>query len=291
MKPIYFRKYATQPDHSFLVKYAEVSHTYNQFHYHNEFELLYHIENKGTRFVGDSIQRFNNGDLVLVGSNIPHYWLSDEEYFQNPDLKAKVVLVQFAPDFLGNTFMHLPEMKLIDDLLIRATQGIQICGEEAKYIGQILKQLPKKEGWEKMLLMIEILCKMSQSRNYNLLASRGFCEASKLGNEEKISQIFNFIVKNHNKNIALEEVANVANMNPSAFCRYFKRSTSKTFSTVLNEIRIGFACKDLINTDKSISEIAYTVGYSHVSYFNRKFKKIKKVTPQEYREKFRRVVV
>lgn len=286
MRPIYFRKYATQPDQSFVVKYAEVPHTYDQFHYHHEFELFYHIQNNGTRFVGDSIERFDNGDLVLVGSNIPHYWLSDEEYFQGSALRAKVVLVQFDPHFLGETFMQLPEMKLLDDLLFRAARGIQIYGEEAVRIGQKLQRLTTTEGWEKMVLMIEVLCNMSQTRHFRLLASRGFCDANRLGNEEKISQIFNYIVKNHHKELQLEEVAAVANMHTSAFCRYFKRSTSKTFTQVLNEIRIGFACKALLNKDLSISEVAYSVGYSHVSYFNRKFKKIKRLTPQEYRGRF-----
>lgn len=288
MKPVYYRKYITPPDQSFLVRYAEIPYTYNHFHYHDEYEILYNIENCGTRFLGDSIHRFDNGDLVLVGPNIPHYWHSDEKYFKDRNLNAKVVLVQFTRDFFGMSIFQLPELKLIGGLLNKAVQGIQIYDDEAKLIGNRLQLLPSLEGWKKVLLMIEILCQMSEAKNYKLLASRGFSEAGRLGNEEKISQIFNYIVENHQNELSLKEIADYANMNETAFCRYFKQSTSRTFSDILNEIRIGFSCKALINTDKSISEVAYNCGYSNVPYFNRVFKKIKGITPQRYRSLYMR---
>lgn len=283
MKPIYFRKYLTRSNNSFLVKYEEVPYTYDRFHYHEEFEILYHIENKGTRFIGDSIQRFNNGDLVLVGSHMPHYWLSDDVYYQNKSLTAKVILVQFKEEFLGKSFLQLPEMKIINDLFMRAKRGVQIYGIEAELVGQKIRELPYSEGWKKMTLMIDILCQMSEAENYNLLASPSFCDANRAGNEEKTSQIFNYIIQNHRNEITLDDVATFANMNKSAFCRYFKRSTSKTFSDFLNEIRIGFVCKELIISDSPISQIAYKCGYQNVPYFNRVFKKIKNKTPQEFR--------
>ena len=287
MKPIYYKKYSKQTENSFLARYAEVAHTYNQFHYHNEYELLYTIENCGTRFVGDSIHRFNNGDLVLVGPNIPHYWHSDDIYFEgHDDLKAKVVLVQFLKKFLGERFFQIPELKLVDEFLGKAEQGIQITGKEAQLIGDKIIQLPSFSGWKKILLMIDILCEMAEAKNYKLLTSPGFCEVSRLGREEKISRIFNYMVHNYQKEISLNEIADFANMNVSAFCRYFKKSINKTFSQAMNEIRIGFACKELINTCKSISEIAFNCGYLNVPYFNRVFRKIKNITPQEYRNQF-----
>lgn len=283
MKPIYYRKYITPPDQSFLVRYEEIPYTYNHFHYHDEYELLYNIENCGTRFLGDSIHRFDNGDLVLVGPNIPHYWHSDEKYFQDKDLKAKVVLVQFMKVFFEMSLFQLPEMKLVGDLLSRAAQGIQIYGKEAELIGNKLQRLPFLEGWKKMTQMIEILCEMSEAKRYRLLASHGFSHARWLGNEEKISKIFNYMVSNYQKELNLKEMASYVHMNETAFCRYFKQSTSRTFSDILNEIRIGFACKALINTDKSISEVAYDCGYLNVPYFNRVFKKTKNTTPLQYR--------
>lgn len=290
MKPVYYRKYITPPEQSFLARYEEIPHTYNHFHYHDEFELLFNIENSGTRFLGDSIQRFENGDLVLVGPNIPHYWHSDEQYFQGKGMKVKVVLIQFRKDFFEFNLLNMPELKLVRTLLDRASQGVQIFGSESEAIGDKLKALPLLTGWEKIILFIEILCQMSEAKNYRLLASRGFSEASWLGNEEKISQIFNYMVNNHQNELSLSEIAGYANMNETAFCRYFKQSTSRTFSDILNEIRIGFASKALINSDKSISEVAYGCGYLNVPYFNRVFKKSKTVTPQQYRNIYKHKV-
>ncbi|NEW80762.1 MAG: helix-turn-helix transcriptional regulator [Mariniphaga sp.] len=288
MKPIFLEKDTKVGENSFYTRYAEVPHTYNQFHFHKEYELLYNIENSGTRFIGDSIRRFSNHDLVLVGPKIPHYWHSDDQYFMgDPTIKARVVLVQFVANFLGDEFLKAPEMALIRNLLDRAIQGIQIRGDEARTIGEKLYQVTQLSGWKKVMVLIEALCLMSEAKDFILLASRGFCESHKVGNEERISSIFNHIIKNHHRDYKLEEAAELANMNPSAFCRYIKKTTSKTYSEILNEIRIGFACKMLINTEDSISQVAYTCGYQNVPYFNRQFRSIKDKTPMEYRMNYK----
>ncbi len=285
MKPIYFRKYSQSSENSFLVRYAEVPHTYDKFHYHKEYEILYNIENSGTRFVGDSIRRFNNGDLVLVGPHIPHYWHSDDRYFEGiEDLSAKVVLIQFDEFFLGEKFTGLPEMKKMRSLFLKAAHGIRFRGRDATKIGEKIIQISEEQNWKKLLLMVEMLCMMSEAKDYELLSSKGFTEASKYANQEKMSDLFNFMITNFQRDLKLEEAASRANMNISAFCRYFKKSTSKTFSHALNEIRIGFACKKMISSDRSISEIAFECGFNNISYFNRVFKNIKQVTPQKYRE-------
>ncbi len=285
MKPINFRKYSVSPENSFLVRYDEVPHTYNKFHFHKEYEILYNIENSGTRFVGDSIRRFGNGDLVLVGPYIPHYWHSDDRYFEGiEDLTAKVVLIQFQEDFTGDRFIDLPEMKDIRSLYSKASHGICFRGRDAKKIGGKIIQISEGHGWRRLLLMIEMLCMMSEAKDFELLSSKAYTEVSKYANQEKMSDIFNFIVSNHHRDLKLEEVAGHANMNVSAFCRYFKKATSKTFSLALNEIRVGFACKRMVNSDKSISEIAFECGYNNVSYFNRIFKTVKRTTPQKYRD-------
>lgn len=287
MKPIFIKKDTQAAEHSFYARYAEVPHTYNKFHFHKEYELLYNIENSGTRFVGDSIHRFGNHDLVLIGPNIPHFWQSDDLFFEgNPNLKARVVLVQFVEDFLGKQFLNAPEMALIRNLLDRAAQGIHFKGEEALIIGEKFYELTKYSGWKRLIKLVEALCMMSEAKDYVLLASQGFCESHKTGNEERISLIFNNIIKNHHLDYKLEIAAELANMNKTAFCRYIKKATFKTFSEVLNEVRIGFACKDLINTNYSISNIAYNSGYKNVPYFNRQFRKIKNCSPQEYRKKY-----
>lgn len=285
MKPIYLQKNTQSGEQSFDLKYAIVPYTYNQYHFHKEFELMFNIKSSGTRFVGDSINRYNDGDLVLVGPNIPHYWHSDDKYFlKDPKIKARVVVAQFIKDFMGASFLELPEMHPIKDLFYRAERGIQIRGREAEIIGKKMIALPKKNGKDRLLSLIDILCLMGEAPDYKILASEGFCENYKAENNERISLIFNYMIKNCHKNIDFKEVANLAHMNPSAFCRYFKRATSKTFSELLNEVRVGLACKMLINSNDTISEIGYTCGYMNIPYFNRQFKGIKKVTPAQYRQ-------
>jgi AraC-like DNA-binding protein len=290
MKPINFKMVDKSPDTSFLVRYAEVPHTYDKFHYHEEFEILYNIENEGTRFVGDSIRNFKNGDLVMVGPHIPHYWLSDDRYYKgNEKLKARVVVIQFLEDFLGEGFIDLPEMRIIRSLFDKARFGICFQGNDAKKIGKKIFQVYEEEGWKRLLLFIEALCLMGESKEFELLSSPSYIKASQNVTEDSINRIFNYLILNHQKEFKLDEVASHFNMNPSAFCRYFKKSTSRTLSHVLNEIRIGFACKKMINTDKSISEICYDCGYMNVPYFNRVFKRLKGVTPNEYRQKHLKV--
>lgn len=284
MKPIYFKKYQQTTDASFIVKYVEVSHTYDRFHYHNEYELMFHIENRGTRFVGDSIQRFDNGDLVIIGPNTPHYWHSDDVYFKRDlNLLAKVILIQFSKDFLGQDFFNLPEMRTVKELLAKASRGVQILGDDRNRIDLLIMELPSCNGWEQLIKLIYILCIISESTKTRMLASAGFNEANWMKFDKKIGNIFDFLLKNYTRQISLEEISEYANMNKSAFCRYFKKSANKTFTQALNEIRIGFACKEIIYSNKTIAEISFFCGYENVTYFNRIFKQIKKRTPMEYR--------
>jgi AraC-like DNA-binding protein len=290
MKPILLVNESHVVNDSFIARYVETPHTSKRYHYHEEYELLYNIENTGTRCVGDSIERYRNNDLVLVGSKIPHFWHSDEEYFSgDPNFRTKAVIVQFVDDVLINSLLGLPELGDIKNLFERSSRGIQISGLEARVIGDKMIQLTKLDGWRRLLMLVEILSLMNEAENFRLLSTTSFFENHKNGNEEKISKILNLMVENYNRDFTLEEAASNANMSISAFCRYFKKNTTKTFSHLLNEIRIGFACKSLIYTENSISEIAFNSGYNNVPYFNRLFKKLKEVTPNEYRQKHLKV--
>lgn len=288
MKPIFLPKETRTAENSFFCRYAEVPYTYDKFHYHKEYELLYHIRNHGTRFIGDSIRRFSNGDLVLVGPNIPHFWLSDDIFYKNnSNITAKLMVIHFVQDFAGQNFFEMPEMKPAKTLLERARHGVQIYGPLVKKLSREIISLPEKSGWKRVASLISILNQMGETEDYNLLSSSGFCNSYyKNENEERITNIYNFLMVNYSRSIHLDEIAAFVRMNTSAFCRFFKNTTDKTFSDVLNEIRIGIACKKLINSRATISEIGYDCGFHSISYFNRQFKKIKRLTPTEYRLKY-----
>jgi AraC-like DNA-binding protein len=284
MEPQFLRKNTKTPENSFYCRYAEVPYTYDQFHYHKEFELLYILKNNGTRFIGDSIESFNNHDLVLVGPGLPHYWQSDTEFYQNnEELKAKVIVIHFELDFLGQDFFEIPEMNSVKILLSKASRGIHFPEEAAKLLGEKLLAIPVKNDWLQITELISALCMMAEC-NYKTIASESFSNSyHQSNNEDRITGIYNYLIQNHHDDISLSDVADFANMNTSAFCRYFKKVTSKTFSDSLNDIRIGIACKKLINTELSIAEIGYSCGYQSISYFNRQFKKVKGYTPSDYR--------
>jgi AraC-like DNA-binding protein len=282
---VYFHKDTQTSECSFVTNYAEVPHTFDRFNYHKEYELIYQIRNSGTRYLGDSVRRFESGDLVLIGPDIPHYWRSDDVYYDDPDLNARLTYLHFMPDFLGKTLFEVPEMRSVKSLLENAKYGVCFRGEIAGRIGEKMLELHKETvGWKRLLGLLEILNELGQWEDYELLASDGFC-SSYYGSEAKkrLAHIYDFIIANHSKDITLEAVAGYANMNVTAFCRYFKKVTGKTYSQALNQIRIGAACRSLINTDLTISQIGYEVGYQSIAYFNRQFRQIKGVTPQEYR--------
>ncbi len=288
MKPIFLPKETQTAESSFFCRYAEVPFTYDKFHYHKEYELLYHIRNRGTRFIGDSIRRFTHGDLVLVGPNIPHFWRSDDIYYRNnPKLKARLIVIHFVKDFAGKDFFEMPEMKTAKNVLDRAKYGVQIYGHLVKKLSYEIISLPEKTDWRRISSLISILNQMGETEEYKLLCSSGFCNSFyKSENEKRITDIYNFLMENYTRPIQLEEIAAYAKMNASAFCRFFKSTTNKTFSNALNEFRIGIACDKLINSRISVSEIGYDCGFHSISYFNRQFKKIKNLTPIEYRQKY-----
>lgn len=287
MEPQFLRKNTKTAEHSFYCRYAEVPYTYDQFHYHKEFELLYILKSNGTRFIGDSIESFENHDLVLVGPGLPHYWQSDAEYYQNDEnLKAKVIVIHFELDFLGGDFFEIPEMNHVKLLLSKANRGIHFPVKDAKLLGKKLLDIPKQNDWLQITELISILSMMAEC-DYRTIASESFSNSyHQSNNEDRVTGIYNYLIQHHNEDITLSNVSQFANMNPAAFCRYFKKATSKTFSDSLNEIRIGIACKKLINTELSIAEIGYSCGYQSISYFNRQFKRVKKMSPSAYRMKY-----
>jgi len=289
MKPLFLIKNTQTAEQSFFSTYAEVGHTYDKFHYHHEYELHYNIQNNGTRFVGDSIEPFSSNELVLLGPNIPHYWKSDLSYYKRGSQKlVKVVVIQFIKDFAGKDFFSLPEMKATATLLDRSKYGVYFYGSKIRKIGYRLRKLTQENNREKLLSLISVLCDLAEITDYRLLASQGFCELFyKNHNEEKISKLYNYLITNFHRELNLSEVADHINLNPSAFCRYLKNVTNKTFSDIINELRIGIACKNLIYSNECISQIAYDCGYNNVSYFNRQFKKLKNMAPREFRLKYR----
>tara|TARA_R110000744_G_scaffold238144_2_gene355501 strand:- start:633 stop:1502 length:870 start_codon:yes stop_codon:yes gene_type:complete len=252
------------------------------WHFHEELELVYIIKSTGTRFVGDSIEKFQSGEVILIGKNVPHMWLNDEAYFEeNSSLTAQAVSVHFKDNFVGKEFLSLPEMQPISQLLKKATQGIKFNNVTDNIKNELL-HLSSLNPAIKITRIIEILSKLEQTQHYTLLSSNGFINTFHQTENKRLNTIYEYVYQNFHTPISSKDVAELANMNASAFSRFFKTIHRKPFTRFLNEIRIGFACKMLLENKESITSIAYACGFGNISNFNRQFRIIKNESPSSF---------
>jgi AraC-like DNA-binding protein len=281
MKP-YLLKVEVTPEQSFAVRQQVNPLFYNQWHYHAELELTYVQQGTGIRFVGDSIQNFQAGDLILLGSNLPHFWRSENPASAGPDPGCQAMVVQFDAAFWGEAFLDLPELTIIRELFAKARRGIHIKGHTREQVGELMQALAAASGLDRLMALLRILQNIATSPDISFLSSEGFNIPLNDLDTRRISRIHAFTLANFAGKIKLEDVAASVHLSPNAFCRYFKTHTRKTYSRFLLEIRIGHACKLLMEDRLSIGQICLESGFQNFSNFNRYFKAITGLTPQGY---------
>ena len=281
MKPI-LRKVDTGGN-SFSVKEDVYPYLYNHWHYHPEVELTFIRKGTGMRLVGDSMEQFKDGDLVLLGSNVPHLWRSDAVYFSNePGVHVEAVAIHFKKDFWGRDFLELPEMKQVKELLEKAKRGIRLTGRTKQVIAPKMEAALKAGDSARIVLLIDMLVIIAASKDHKFLSSGGFLKSYSLANTDKINVIYDYTFNNFQKELSIKEIASVANLSPHSFCRYFKTRTLKTYWQFLLEVRIGYACRLLIEDKLTVARICYECGFNNLSNFNRHFKSITNKTPLQY---------
>lgn len=280
-----FHKLPLSTDSSFLYKTWECDYFDKPWHFHKEYELVLIDQTEGIRFIGDHVTNFKDGNLVLIGPNIPHLYRNNEEYYKNKGLVAKSIFIHFTHHFLGSSFFNLPEMKLVSNLLDKASLGIEITGRANQYARQKLVDMQHKTPPQRLLALLDILTYLSTSPDLAPILSCGFT-ATNSYDTDRINEVLQFIVKNYTDEIYIEEIASKLNMCVPSFSRYFKHHTRKTFSNYVTEIRIGHACRLLMENDYNISEICYLCGFDNLSNYYRHFKKNVGVKPKEYKKRF-----
>ncbi|MET4013232.1 AraC-like DNA-binding protein [Mucilaginibacter sp. UYP25] len=286
MKP-QLLKVSTDMVHSFSARRDIMPNVNNRWHYHPEVELVYFKNGSGTQFIGDRITQFNTGDVVLVGSNLPHYWQFDECYFaKEAGESADVSVIHFNENFWGDAFLLLPETQEINNVLKKSKRGIQITGENLKEIGHLIEQIIYADGARKIILLMEVLMAIGNSAENNMLASMGFQHNFLEAEKDRINAIYNYSIANFKKKISLEEIAAVANISPNSFCKFFKSRSRKTYSRFINEIRVGNACKLLINNQQNVKEICYDSGFYNFASFHKYFKDITGKSPLTYQKTY-----
>ena len=280
-------KVCKEPQYSFSVRQDLVPYVNNRWHYHTEVELIHFKKGEGTQFIGDSIKQFKAGDVVLVGCNLPHYWRFDDSYFEeDSNEKADVRVAHFCENFWGSQFLQLPENIPIKSLLDKAKRGLQITGKTRQKVAELLEALLQTDNNYRIILLMEALNLIAESQQLETLSSIGFKYDLVENEKDRINAVYEYSIKNFKRTIQLEEIASVANISPNSFCRYFKSRTRKTYSQFLIEIRVGHACKLLIENNLSIKQLCYESGFNNFTSFHKYFKLITSKSPLTYQKEF-----
>jgi len=248
------------------------------WHFHPEIELIYVDKGAGKRHIGNHLSYFNNSQLLLLGSNLPHNGFTDRLTQFGSE-----TLVQFMPDFLGGHFFDVPEMAGINRLFERAKNGILFKPSTKRKIGKRIQKLNDVKGFERVLLLLKILHKLSEAEDYEILNADEFVFETELQDSNKIDIVYKHINANFKRHISLDEIADKVSMTVPAFCRYFKKSTGKTFTKLVNQYRVVHATKLLSESQMSITDICYECGFNNFSHFNKSFKEFTGKSASKYR--------
>lgn len=273
----------TTPDHSFAIAKHDFPNFLKIWHYHTALELVYIVKSEGTRFVGDNIDRFKAGELILLGSNLPHMYQNDEAYFkEDSTLRAEAYALHFDPLFLKTSLADVPEFREIHQLLERAKLGLKFSEGTTQRVSLLISELSSLNDLDRMIHFLSVLSLLSKDKFAQVIASPGFVNHFEKTEGSKLEKVYDYVMNNFQEGIEINHIADLVSMNKSSFCRYFKQTTQRTFTEFLNEVRIGFACKMLMEKQMSILEVSYHCGYNNISHFNRQFRKKMQLSPSEY---------
>ncbi|AFK03771.1 transcriptional regulator, AraC family [Emticicia oligotrophica DSM 17448] len=248
------------------------------YHYHPEFELVLVFEGTGRRHVGNHLSYYEDGDLVLIGSNLPHAGFGYDALGVHEE-----IVIQFKDDFLGEKFFEKPEMNLIKKLFERSQQGIQFYGETYEKVRDSLIKLIDLSHFERLIGLLNIFQALAESTEYHLLNSYDTRYDFNQKDQLRLKRIYEYVEQTYQQPINIREAANIAHLTVPAFCNYFKKVVNQTFTDFVNEYRINKACQ-LLMTEMSITDVCFECGFTNNSYFSKVFKEIKGKSPLEFKK-------
>jgi AraC-like DNA-binding protein len=270
---------------SFRLQEDHEIHFYDHLHQHPEVQLTLILESEGKVIVGDFVGSFKPGDIFLVGPNLPHVFRNDAKYYEdNAELQAHSLTVFFEWQSFGEKFLSLPELSHLQEFSKLAERGLFLQEPIRNRVAQLMKQMFRKNGMDRLIVLLKILNILSENKGIEALASSGVYSDFDEVDGKKLADIYRFTMNEFHRKISLDEVASIAHMTTNSFCRYFKKRTRKSYVDFLTEIRIGQARKLLQQDDLSISQISLEVGFNNLSNFNRKFRELCSITPTEFRK-------
>jgi AraC-like DNA-binding protein len=238
---------------------------------------------RGEIIIGNNIHYFMPGDLLFIGANLPHLWKSKKANSEKAN-NVEQLIIQFPHDFLGRELFNKFEFQSIRNILHKSTLGLVFIGKVRGKIAKKLNAMPKASDFERLMLLFSILETMASSAEYTTVATPGFLNTFVRYDEDRMNKLYHYTLSNFQKEISTKEMASLFNMEESSFCRYFKKRTKKTYMQFVNEVRLGFACKLLLENAHSINQICIKCGFRNISNFNRQFKAFIGKTPKVYRK-------
>lgn len=287
MKP-HFHKVAVPIQNSFSVRHDKLRNFGKLLHYHPELELHFTIKGHGIRLIGDNVSHFQEGEVILLGENLPHAWKGKEEDFdRDDDYAVEAIVIQFSTACLGKNFFDLPEAYLIPRIFESAKKGLLIQGQSAEAIKKLMFRITKANRFERILLLLQILQIISEKEEVKTIASAHAFYKPNEHESVRLNNVVAHTLTNFKREINLEEIALIANLSVNSFCRYFKSMTNKTYLDFLTEVRISHACRMIMEDRWSIPIVCFECGFNNVSNFYRHFKKFTGFTPFEYKQKYK----
>ncbi len=257
------------------------------WHFHSEYQLFIVLKGRGTRFIGDNVERYDRGSVTFTGPNLPHLWRSD---YEGPQDWSEGIVVYFHENFIHNNFLDKVEAIKLKQLLKLSLRGLSVKGKTLETVKRMLLKLPNLEGFDGVLELLNILNCLSKSTEIETLASAGYTNSLKEGDSKRMNIVYSYVMKHFKQKMALSELAELTNMTPTSFSRYFKMHSNKTFSDFVSEIRVGYACKLLIEKKMNASQACYASGFRTLSNFNKQFKAITKRSPIAYKRAYSPIV-
>jgi AraC-like DNA-binding protein len=282
MKPV-FEKVPRRDWESFHCEVVHGPDYGTRWHFHPEYQITLAIRSRGHRVVGDNISPLRDGDLVVLGSNLPHVWHQDEVAGASVD----AIIVRFTESFLGSEFMSLPEMEPVKSLLRRSARGLEVKGATRTDISARMRRMADSTGLARVVELLGILDTLARSKDLNTLASASYEPALHSGDQDRMQRVVDHIHQNLTEDIDRKQLAKLAHLSEGAFSRFFRSRTGKTVPEYINEVRIGRACRMITEDQQNITDIALDCGYRNLANFNRRFREVVGSTPREYRAQMR----
>jgi AraC-like DNA-binding protein len=285
-----YEQISLREDESFFTGIFQDNLEKSTWHYHNNYEISFITEGTGKRIVADSIEEFQPGDLVFIGSNLPHVWIAEKEQRLFSGRTLEMVFLQFSANILFPQLLSLPEFRYVKKALELSERGIQIVGHTLNEVSEIMLQLPYLKGFDRINHFYRLMDIIGKSDSNIPLASEEYLRKRFTPANRRIAQLNEYLMNHYREEIDLKKLAELVSMAEGSLCRFFKMHVGTSIFDYLNQIKVEFACKLLMDPELTIVDACLDSGFNNLSHFNKQFRKNTGVTPTEYRKRFRGLV-